>query len=117
MAEKRPSPTSFQEAEDIYAKGGPRPGDENPDAAWAVRRYCRMYTTEAVERMATVMRGGDPRLALQAATAILDRAWGKPVQQMEVGNPGDFSEMTDRELDDYIKMAAQKLANAGNILN
>lgn len=82
--------------------GAPRPGDKNPDSAWHLRHYCRAYTLEAIEKLANLMRCNDPKLALTAASLILDRGWGKPVQQMEVGQPGDFTDLTDAQLEEFI---------------
>ena len=36
---------------------------------------------------------------MSAASALLDRGYGKPVQQVETGAPGDFASMSDEELD------------------
>lgn len=82
--------------------GAPRKGDRNPDTAWQLRNYCRAYTLEAIEKLALLMRCNDPKLALTAASLILDRGWGKPVQQMEVGQPGDFTDLTDEQLEQFI---------------
>jgi hypothetical protein len=92
-----------------YARGLPRTGDDNPDNAWKLRNYCRMFSLEAVEKVAQVMRCQDSKLALTAAAMILDRAWGKPIQQMEVGQPGDFTDLSDRELEEFIKVTQAKI--------
>ncbi len=84
-------------------EGTPRRGDTNPDNAWRLRNYCRLYTLEAIEKLGMLMRGEDPKIALTAAQVLLDRGWGKPVQQMEVGAPGDFTELTDEQLEEFIK--------------
>ncbi len=46
---------------------------------------------------------------VQAATAILDRGHGKAVQQVEVGGPGAFAELSDDEVSALIIMAAATL--------
>ncbi len=91
-------------------EGAPRPGDANPDDAWRLRKYFRAYTLESIEKLALVMRGSDPKLALTAAAMILDRGWGKPVQQMEIGKPGDFAEMTDEQLEQFIIETERQIA-------
>lgn len=90
-------------------EGRPRKGDDNPDNAWRLRQYCRQYTLEAIEGVARIMRGPDPRLALSAAQMILERGWGKPIQQMEVGGPGDFTELTDEQLEEFIKETSAQI--------
>ena len=89
--------------------GGPRKGDKNPDSAWQLRHYCRAYTLEAIEKLALLMRCNDPKLALTAASLILDRGWGKPVQQMEVGQPGDFTDLTDDQLEQFIQETSKAI--------
>ena len=37
-------------------------------------------------------------MRVAAANCLLDRGYGKPMQQVENGSPGDFSRMTDEEL-------------------
>ena len=68
-----------------------------------------MYSLEAVEKVAQVMRGDDNKLALTAAAMILDRGWGKPIQQMEVGQPGDFTDLSDHQLEEFIKVTQAKI--------
>lgn len=88
--------------EELLETGGPRPGDKNPDSAWRLMNYCRLYTTEVIEKIAEIMRQGDARVALAAASLLLDRGWGKAIQQVEVGKPGDFAELSDAQLEEFI---------------
>lgn len=81
----------------------PRRNDNTPDNAWSLRNYFRAYSLEAIEKVATLMRGPDPKLAIVAAQIILDRGWGKALQQVEVGRPGDFTDLTDEQLEQFIK--------------
>lgn len=93
----------------LEGSGRPRKRDQNPDNAWRLRHYCRLYTIEAIEKVAILMRGSDPKVALVAAQMILDRAWGKPIQQMEVGQPGDFTDLTDEQLEQFIQETTAKI--------
>jgi hypothetical protein len=43
-----------------------------------------------------------PAARVAAATAILDRGWGKPTQHVEQGQPGDFERMSIDELREYV---------------
>lgn len=45
----------------------------------------RQHGPEAVNKLVELMRGDDPRVASAAATAILDRGFGKPAQSVTVG--------------------------------
>jgi hypothetical protein len=45
-----------------------------------VQALARTHTTAAVRALAEALR--DPKLKVQAAVAILDRAWGKPAQHV-----------------------------------
>lgn len=93
----------------LEGSGQPRKCDKNPDNAWRLRHYFRAYTIESVEKLAMLMRGPDPKVALAAAQMILDRGWGKPIQQMEVGRPGDFTDLTDEQLEQFIKETSAQI--------
>lgn len=68
-----------------------------------MREYCKLYTLEMVELTAILARScPDPKVKLAAAAMVIDRAWGKPSQQIEVGKPGEFTELSDDELDELI---------------
>lgn len=58
--------------------------DEPPDAR--VRRLAKQHTEDAVEALARIMT--DPATpasaVVSAATAILDRGWGKPRQDLDI---------------------------------
>ena len=51
-----------------------------------VQALAREHTAAAIQTLVECLR--DPRLRVQAATALLDRAWGKPIQPVsdEDGN-------------------------------
>jgi hypothetical protein len=61
-----------------------------------VERLAQTLSTAAVNTLARLMRSSRlPAVRLAAANAILDRAWGKPRQQLDVLLP---SEPTDDEI-------------------
>lgn len=45
-----------------------------------VKALARANAPQAMQRLIDIMTNGEPKLALQAANAVLDRAYGKPVQ-------------------------------------
>ena len=55
---------------------------------------------------------GAPRVA--ASVALLDRAWGRPVDRQESGAPGAFAEdLTDEQLDADIKETVELAIKSG----
>lgn len=66
----------------VKGKSG-NPGGRPKEAA-DVKALAREYTTEAVEKFIHLMRNGeDERTQLAAASALMDRAYGKPAQALE----------------------------------
>lgn len=45
-----------------------------------VKALARANAPQAMQKLIDIMTNGEPKLALQAANAVLDRAYGKPVQ-------------------------------------
>lgn len=61
-------------------RGGRKAGTPNK-ATVELRQAAGAYTAEALETLATIMRQGQSETArISAATALLDRAHGKPAQ-------------------------------------
>ena len=66
-----------------------RPGQSGnpggrPKAERSVRDLAQQYTAEAVEALVDVVRTGKPAERVQAATALLDRGWGRPSASIEM---------------------------------
>jgi hypothetical protein len=61
-----------------------------PKALMEVIELARSHTREAISALADIVRNGDapPSAQVAAATALLDRGWGKPVQPSELSGPG-----------------------------
>ena len=64
-----------------------RPGQSGnpggrPKGYGEIREIARQYTAEAIETLAAIMRteNAQPAARIAAATAILDRGWGRPTQ-------------------------------------
>ena len=69
-------------------KGGYRKGQSGnpggrPKEVAEVRELARTHTEAAIARLAEWMASDDPRASVAASIALLDRGWGKPMQQME----------------------------------
>jgi len=80
-----------------------------PKGMAEVKKLARSYTSKAIETLASIMEDAEatPAARVSAADSILNRGWGKPVQQVEVGRPGDFSAMSDAEVESFIAKAAR----------
>ncbi len=70
-----------------FAKGqsgnpGGRPKEEREVLALA-----RQKSQQAIEKLAEWVESDNPRASIPAAIAILDRAFGKPVQAIEASGP------------------------------
>jgi hypothetical protein len=66
-----------------------RPGQSGnpggrPKGERSVREIAQQHTIEAMETLVHVMRTGKNSERVQAATALLDRGWGKPTQSVEM---------------------------------
>lgn len=85
-----------------------------PKGLGEVKKLAREYTRQAIETLAEIMmdekQTGSARVS--AAETILSRGYGKPLQQMEVGKPGDFAEMTDDQVDAFIAQTVNELSAA-----
>ena len=92
------------------ARGGKREGagrkkgskDTRPRSS-PVIIAARQFTDAALKALAAICIEGQSEAArVSAACALLDRGFGKPTQQLETGSPGEFSRMTDEELEAHI---------------
>src|ERR1051325_6261857 len=86
-------------------RGGKRSGAGRPQgsinkATRELREIAQVYSGEALETLAHLMRSAvSEATRLSAANALLDRAYGKPTQMTDgVSPPSDPAEMSDAEL-------------------
>lgn len=98
-----------------WAKGQSGNPGGRPRILEAVRDIARESTTLAIETLRTIAADTEaPHAArVSAATALLDRAWGKPLQgvaMMTVAAPRGVREMSDEEL---MAMIENKMAAGG----
>ena len=76
-----------------------------------LREAARQFTEDALKTLAAICNQGQSEAArVSAACALLDRGYGKPTQQVETGSPGEFSLMTDEELDAQIAEGIEQVA-------
>ena len=64
------------------------PGGRSKDNA-DVKALAREHTCAAIERLSFWLGSDNPKASVSAATALLDRAWGRPAQAItgEDGKP------------------------------
>ena len=92
-----------------WAKGQSGNPGGRPRILEAVRDIARESTTLAIETLRTIAADAEaPHAArVSAASALLDRGWGKPMQgvaMMTVAAPKSVREMSDGELMAMIEM-------------
>ncbi|GLS18756.1 hypothetical protein GCM10007874_17730 [Labrys miyagiensis] len=100
--------------------GGYRPGAGRPKGSLnkstlekgrAIGELAKEFTEEAIQTLVAIMR--DPTATaparVSAADKILERGWGKAIAQVEIGRPGDFSHLSDEELERRILEGAREL--------
>lgn len=106
-SEQPRKPWQFQPGQSGNPGGMPRGVGE-------VKKLARQWTSKAIETLADIMMddGQSGPARVSAAEALLNRGYGKPLQQMEVGKPGDFAEMTDDQVDAFIAQTVNELSAA-----
>ena len=70
-----------------WLKGAPSPNPGGrPRDSYALRDLAQIYTAEAVEALVAIMRAEDapPAARAAAASALLDRGWGRPHSTSDV---------------------------------
>lgn len=72
------SPTVWTEGKSGNPGGRPKGYQE-------FRELCRAKTTEAIDALVGALEDDDARVRVNAATALLDRGWGRPATTLEVG--------------------------------
>ena len=85
-----------------------------PKVDKTVKALAREHTEDAVRTLAEILKNGaaSESSRVQAASALLDRGWGRPLQQLEIGEAGAFSEMDEEAVDAFIASATLKLKDA-----
>lgn len=87
-----------------FVKGQSGNPGGRPKAAYDLQELARERTLKALDTLTTIMESEDapPAARVGAACALLDRAYGKPVQMTEItgrdGGPIETKELSDMEL-------------------
>jgi hypothetical protein len=85
-----------------------------PKALQEVEEAARRHTPEAIRALASIANNekAPPAARVSAAVALLDRAWGRPRQDMRVERAVDeFDRMTDEQLRDLVRLRMLELAS------
>jgi hypothetical protein len=71
-----------------------------PKAVGHVRDLARLHTAEAIKVLAAIMKNSKASHAARvaAASALLDRAYGRPAQEIAVTPRGSIHDFSDDEL-------------------
>lgn len=91
------------------ASGNPR---GRPKELEQVKAAAREYTIEAIERLVFWMRSDEGRASIMAADKLLDRAWGKAAQDVNVALNDDLDRISDVQLFREIAELRTKIAAA-----
>lgn len=83
--------------------GNPR---GRPKSDFAIAELCREHTKEAVTALVSIMGNEDapPAARVAAASAILDRGWGRPAQSLAVNLDSPLSGTKDLPIEERIKL-------------
>jgi hypothetical protein len=77
-----------------------------------LRMAAREFTDDALDTLVKICKEGQSEPArVSAANALLDRGYGKPLQQIESGGPNEFSHMSDEELEAFLAAELPKVLN------
>ena len=71
-----------------FQKGNKANPTGRPKVAAEVQELARKHGPEAIARLRELMDSGDGRTAVAACNSMLDRAYGKPVQQVTGADGG-----------------------------
>lgn len=74
--------------------GNPSGRRKKTDDQHRIEDAAKEYSPEALAALLDEAKHGKGAPRVTAAVALLDRAWGRPVERSETGEPGDFARMT-----------------------
>jgi hypothetical protein len=87
---KKPATTRRRGTGRPFEKGKSGNPGGRPKELAHVKDLARTHTESAIKTLAEIMRSkkASPNARVSAADAILDRAWGRPAQAIEMSGPG-----------------------------
>ena len=70
------------------------------------KALARQRAPEAIQALANIMNDAKapPAARVSAATVILDRAYGKPRQEVEISRKPDLSRLSDEQLETLVQL-------------
>jgi Family of unknown function (DUF5681) len=112
VKEAKPGSRLDKRLETCFKPGQSGNPSGRPKVPQTVKALAREFTDISIRRLASIVqdKGASPAAQVQAAQALLDRGWGKPLQQLEVGEAGAFSDMDEAAIDLYIAETTAQLA-------
>ncbi|MGI9489335.1 MAG: hypothetical protein ACR2RF_26295 [Geminicoccaceae bacterium] len=72
-----------------------------PKTTMDIRSMARQYTDTAIKTLVSIAgcSKSQPSARVAAASALLDRGWGRPKQEMTIEHRKSLGELTDAELE------------------
>lgn len=120
-----PPPPAVVPQPERDAKGRWLPGRVSPNPKGRpvvpaeLKKYARSVALDMLQVQVDIaMNPCEPAASrITATVAVLDRAYGKPVQQIEAGGPGAFEDLEDSELIGYAQRKAAELFRTPKIID
>jgi Family of unknown function (DUF5681) len=81
-----------------FQKGKSGNPSGRPKIVSEIKELAQQHAPEAFKKVVGLLKSDDERVAFVAAQEILNRAYGKPTQSMEVTRKRDASDFDDTEL-------------------
>lgn len=100
-----------------FPKGAcPNPGGLKRKGRAELAALAREYTEDAIKTLADICTDAEAPAAARvtAASALLDRGWGKPTQEVNINDERDYSVMDENELD---KSLAVEISMLNGMIN
>ena len=96
-----------------FSKGSSGNPGGRPKAEGHVRELARQLTEKAIATLATCLDDDNGRIRVAAATALLDRAWGKAPQQVDLKSDFGGVDIAERIREARDRLRAIRAADGG----
>ena len=99
----------------MFKKGQSGNPGGRPKEIKEIKALAQKHGAAAIEALASVLKNGKTDAArVAAATALLERGFGKPMQPIEVGQPGEFEGLSADDLRAFVLRESAELGLIGN---